>query len=91
MVRGRRVKPRFAHPGGRNPPLIVIHGSQVESLPDHYVRFLEKTYRRELDLHGTPVRIELKSTVNPFAGRKNELTPRQIAKKRRAFSHYKGK
>ena len=91
MVRGRRVKPRFAHPGGRNPPLIVVHGSQVESLPDHYVRFLEKTYRRELDLHGTPVRIELKSTVNPFAGRKNELTPRQIAKKRRAFSHYKGK
>ena len=91
MVRGRRVKPRFAHPGGRNPPLIVIHGSQVESLPDHYVRFLEKTYRRELDLHGTPVRIELKSTVNPFAGRKNELTPRQIARKRRAFSHYKSK
>jgi GTP-binding protein len=91
MVRGRRVKPRFAHPGGRNPPLIVIHGNQVEALPDHYVRYLEKTYRRELDLHGTPVRIELKSTVNPFAGRKNELTPRQIAKKRRAFSFHKGK
>jgi GTP-binding protein len=91
MVRGRRAKPRFAHPGGRNPPLIVIHGNQVEGLPDHYVRYLEKTYRRELDLHGTPVRIELKSTVNPFAGRKNELTPRQIAKKRRAFSFHKGK
>ena len=89
LVRGRRIKPRFAHPGGRNPPLVVIHGSQVESLPANYVRYLEKAYRRALDLQGTPVRIELKSAENPFAGRRNELTPRQIAKKRRAFAHYK--
>ena len=89
MVRGRRIKPRFAHPGGRNPPLVVIHGSQVEALPAHYVRYLEKAYRRALELQGTPVRIELKSPENPFAGRRNELTPRQIAKKRRAFAHYK--
>lgn len=89
LVRGRRIKPRFAHPGGRNPPLVVIHGSQVESLPANYVRYLEKAYRRALDLQGTPVRIELKSAENPFAGRRNELTARQLAKKRRAFAHYK--
>ena len=68
---------------------MVIHGSQVESLPANYVRYLEKAYRRALDLQDTPVRIELKSAENPFAGRRNELTPRQIAKKRRAFAHYK--
>jgi GTP-binding protein len=90
MVRGRRIKPRFAHLGGRNPPLVVIHGTQVEQLPNQYLRYLEKAFRRGLDLHGTPVRIELKSPVNPYAGRKNELTPRQIARKRRAMAHYKG-
>ena len=90
MVRGRRIKPRFAHLGGRNPPLVVIHGTQVEQLPNQYLRYLEKAFRRGLDLHGTPVRIELKSAVNPYAGRKNELTPRQIARKRRAMAHYKG-
>ena len=89
MVRGRRIKPRFAHLGGRNPPLVVIHGTQVEQLPNQYLRYLEKAFRRGLDLHGTPVRIELKSSVNPYAGRKNELTPRQIARKRRAMAHYK--
>lgn len=89
MVRGRHIKPRFAHLGGRNPPLVVIHGTQVEQLPNQYLRYLEKAFRRGLDLHGTPVRIELKSPVNPYAGRKNELTPRQIARKRRAMAHYK--
>lgn len=89
MVRGRRIKPRFAHLGGRNPPLVVIHGTQVEQLPNQYLRYLEKAFRRGLDLHGTPVRIELKSAVNPYAGRKNELTPRQVARKRRAMAHYK--
>lgn len=69
---------------------MVIHGTQVEQLPNQYLRYLEKAFRRGLDLHGTPVRIELKSPVNPYAGRKNELTPRQIACKRRAMAHYKG-
>jgi len=89
LVRGRRIKPRFAHLGGRNPPLVVIHGTQVEQLPSQYLRYLEKAFRRGLDLHGTPVRFELKSPINPYAGRKNELTPRQIARKRRAMAHYK--
>jgi len=70
MVHGRRIKLRYAHPGGHNPPIVVIHGNQTESLPGHYVRYLEKTFRQVLQLEGTPVRIELKSSDNPFAGRK---------------------
>ena len=91
LVRGRRIKLRYAHPGGKNPPVIVIHGNQVGDVPRHYIRYLEKTFRRALDLHGTPIKIELKSGDNPFSGRKNKLTASQIAKKRRAFKHYKGK
>ena len=72
MVHGRRIKLRYAHPGGHNPPIVVIHGNQTESLPGHYVRYLEKTFRQVLQLEGTPVRIELKSSDNPFAGRKSK-------------------
>lgn len=89
LARGRRIKPRFAHLGGRNPPLVVVHGGQVAELPNPYVRYLEKAFRRALELPGTPVRIELKSTDNPFAGRRNQLTPRQIAKKQRALAHHR--
>ena len=72
MVHGRRIKLRYAHPGGHNPPIVVIHGNQTESLPGHYVRYLEKTFRQMLQLEGTPLRIELKSSDNPFAGRKSK-------------------
>lgn len=87
MIAGRRIKLRYAHPGGHNPPIIVIHGNQTGEVPAHYVRYLEKTYRRVLNLHGTPIRIEFRSGDNPFAGKKNELTARQYAKKRRLMDH----
>jgi GTP-binding protein len=89
MVRGRRIKLRYAHTGGHNPPIIVIHGNQTEDVPTHYVRYLEKTFRRALDLHGTPLRIQFKSSENPYAGKKNELTERQQARKRRLMQHVK--
>jgi len=91
LVRGRRIKLRLAHPGGHNPPIIVIHGNQTEDVPSHYVRYLEKTFRTALDLHGTPIRIEFKSGDNPYADKKNKLTPRQIVKKRRMMSFVKKK
>ncbi|MGD9660635.1 MAG: ribosome biogenesis GTPase Der [Porticoccaceae bacterium] len=91
MVKGRRIKLRYAHAGGRNPPLIIIHGTQTDAVPDHFTRYLEKTFRKALDLQGTPIRIEYKSSDNPYAGRKNTLTPRQIAKRRRLMKHAKGK
>ncbi len=83
MVRGRRIKLRYAHQGGQNPPIIVIHGNQTERVPDAYRRYLVNVFRRELDLHGTPVRIEFRSGENPYEGRRNTLTPRQIARRRR--------
>ena len=89
LVRGRRIKLRYAHAGGKNPPIIVIHGNQTDQVPNHYVRYLEKSFRQALELHGTPVRIEFKTGDNPFQGKKNELTARQAAKKRRLMKHVK--
>lgn len=89
MVNGRRVKLRYAHAGGQNPPLIVIHGTQTEQLPNSYVRYLEKTYRRVLELHGTPVKIELRTGDNPYAGKRNKLTDRQAHRRRKLIAHVK--
>ena len=67
---GRRVKLRYAHQGGRNPPVIVIHGNQTQHLPDAYLRYLSNFFIAKLKLKGTPLRIELKSGKNPFADKK---------------------
>jgi len=67
---GRRVKLRYAHQGGRNPPVIVIHGNQTQHLPAAYERYLTNFYISKLKLKGTPLRIELKSGKNPFADKK---------------------
>jgi len=82
MVNGRRIKLRYAHAGGQNPPLIVIHGNQTASVPKSYQRYLEKVYRRELELAGTPVRIEFRTSENPFADKRDKLTQRQVQRKR---------
>jgi GTP-binding protein len=89
MVNGRRIKLRYAHAGGQNPPLIVIHGNQVGKVPNSYQRYLEKIYRRELELVGTPVRIEFKTGENPYADKRNKLTQRQVQRKRRMMAHVK--
>ena len=88
MVHGRRIKLRFAHAGGRNPPVIVVHGNQTDAVPKHYTRFLEKIFRRELDLHGTPVRVEYKTSDNPFKERKKSLSDSQQHKRRRAIKKH---
>jgi GTPase len=89
MVNGRRIKMRYAHAGGQNPPLIVIHGNQTGKVPNSYQRYLEKIYRRELDLVGTPVRIEFRTSENPYADKRNKLTQRQVQRKRRMMAHVK--
>jgi GTPase len=91
LVHGRRIKLRFAHTGGHNPPIIVIHGNQTEEIPNHYERYLEKYFRNALELHGTPIRFEFKTSDNPYAGKRNKLTKRQIDKKRRLMKHVRGK
>jgi len=90
LVRGRRIKLRYAHQGGRNPPLIVIHGNQTESVPETYRRYLENTFRAALKLSGTPVRIEFRTGGNPYQGRRNTLSSRQASRRRRLMRHVKG-
>jgi GTP-binding protein len=87
LVRGRRIKLRYAHQGGRNPPVIVIHGNQTEHLPQSYHRYLVNVFRKAFRLQGTPVRLELKTGANPFEGRRNTLTPRQEYKRKRMMKH----
>ncbi|NND66423.1 MAG: ribosome biogenesis GTPase Der [Halioglobus sp.] len=89
MVNGRRIKLRYAHAGGQNPPLIVIHGNQTGDVPNSYRRYLEKVFRREFKLAGTPVRIEFRTGTNPYADKRNKLTDRQVQRKRRLLAHVK--
>lgn len=89
MINGRRIKLRLAHPGGHNPPIIVIHGNQTSKVPGSYTRYLEKVFRRELDMVGTPLRIEFKTSENPYEGKKNPLTKRQVERKKRLMSFAK--
>lgn len=83
VVKGRRIKLRYAHQGGKNPPIIVIHGTQTEAVPDAYRRYLSNGFQKYLKLEGTPIRIEFKTGKNPFAGKKNVLTKRQVEKRKR--------
>ncbi len=91
LVQGRRIKLRYAHAGGHNPPVIVIHGNQVDHVPVSYQRYLINTFRHFLKLVGTPIKLVFKSGENPFAGRRNLLTPRQMKKKERAKRIFKEK
>ncbi|MDZ7669110.1 MAG: ribosome biogenesis GTPase Der [Gammaproteobacteria bacterium] len=91
MVHGRPIKLRFAHKAGSHPPRIVIHGNQTSAVPASYVRYLENGFREALDLVGTPVKIELRTGENPFAGRRNTLTPRQEKRRKRMVRHHKTK
>lgn len=90
LVRGRRIKLRYAHFGGKNPPTIIIHGTQTDEVPEHYRRYLANFFRQSLKLVGTPVRIEFKFGENPFEGKRNPLTRRQVQKRRRLVKHIKG-
>jgi len=89
LVRGHAPKLKFAHPGGTNPPTIVIHGSRTRHIADSYRRYLENFFRKRFKLEGTPVHIVFKESENPFAGRKNEPTERQIKKRRRIVRNAK--
>jgi len=66
LVRGRRIKLRYAHQGGRNPPRIVIHGNQTAAVPDAYTRYLANLFRKTYDLYATPVVIEYRTDANPY-------------------------
>ncbi len=66
LVRGRRIKLRYAHQGGRNPPRIIIHGNQTVAVPDAYRRYLANVYRDAFDLYATPVAVDFRTDSNPY-------------------------
>ncbi len=88
-VLGRRIKLRYAHQGGSNPPQIVVHGNQTDKLPVTYKRYLANEFRNHFELKGVPLVLSFKTGDNPFKDKKNVLTGRQIKKKQRAMRHFK--
>ncbi|MCX4190219.1 ribosome biogenesis GTPase Der [Methylophaga sp. OBS3] len=84
LVNGRRIKFRYAHLGGKNPPRIIIHGNQTESTPQSYRRYLENYFRTALKLHGTPVMVEFKTSDNPFREKQHQASPKQQEKRQQA-------
>jgi len=78
-----RPKMRYAHQGGSNPPIVVIHGSGLDGVKEPYKRYLENTFRKTFKLMGTPMRIQLKSSKNPFEGKHKPLTEKQDSMRRR--------
>jgi GTP-binding protein len=88
---GRRIKLRYAHQGGRNPPKVIVHGNQTERLPLSYKRFLANEFRREFKLKGVPLALEFKTGDNPYKDKHNELTARQQMKRKRLMSRVKKK
>ena len=73
LRKGLRARPL----GGRNPPIIVVHGNQIQHIPDAYKRYLANVFRKNFRLEGTPVRMEFRTDENPFKSKRNPLTPRQ--------------
>ena len=89
MISGKRIKMRYAHMGGQNPPTIIVHGNKVDKTPADYRRYLENVFRRVYKLEGTPVRIDFKTSENPFEGRKTQMDERIAARKRRYVQKFK--
>jgi GTP-binding protein len=83
LSQGRSSRLRFAHSGGNLPPRIIIHGNRTDTIPASYKRYLENVFIRHFKLRGTPLQIEFRSGDNPFKDKKNKLTQRQIAKRKR--------
>ena len=91
IVNSRRIKLKYAHQGGRNPPIVVIHGVQTDALPESYKRYLINYYRDKMGLVGTPIRLVFKSPANPFHGQKTKITEWQVKKKERLLKRAKTK
>lgn len=89
LSRGRRIKLRYAHQGGMNPPRIIIHGNQAEHTPPVYQRYLSNFFIKSLKIVGNPVKIEFKAGSNPFSENRNTLSQRQQFKRQRMIQFIK--
>jgi GTP-binding protein len=91
LVRGKAPKLRYAHLGGRHPTRVVIHGSRLTAVADSYKRYLENTFRKRFKLDGAPIRLEFREGENPYEGKRNVLTEKQVQKRRRLMRHVRGR
>ena len=89
LARGHTPKLKYAHPGGANPPTIIIHGSRTKHIAEGYRRYLENFFRKRYRLEGTPIRVEFRDSDNPFAGKRNELTEGQQRRRTRMIKRAK--
>ena len=80
---GFRPKLRYAHQGGKRPPNVVIHGTRTGSLPDHYLRYLERQFRGAFGMEGVPLRLSFRSQESPYKGRaRHKNPPKRVARKK---------
>src|SRR5579862_3729881 len=86
LVHGRRIKLRYAHQGGKNPPRIIVHGNQTDAVPDAYTRYLANVFRKKYDLFATPVVVEYRTDKNPYL-RERRVKPHPDAKPSRRAKH----
>jgi len=91
MVNNRRIKLKYAHQGGRNPPVVIVHGVQTDALPISYKRYLTNYYREQLKLSGTPIRLEFKSPANPFSEQKKKQVDWQVQRREKILQRVKNK
>lgn len=84
-VQGRRIKLKYAHQGGIQPPTFIIYGNQTKKLRDNYKKFIERQIRSYFSFMGTPIQLFFKDSKNPFSDRKNKLSHRQWKKRRRVI------
>ncbi len=91
LVRGRRIRLKYAAQVGKNPPTIAIHGNQIGRIPGSYKRYLENYFRKTLKLVGTPILLVFKQPDNPYAGKRNKLTPRQQRSRKKMLKKVKRK
>jgi len=89
VIRGHVAKLRYAHPAANNPPTFVVHGNRLRTLSESYKRYLENFFRKRFKLVGTPIRFIFKEGANPYEGKKNVLSTRQVAKKQRLIRRVK--
>jgi GTP-binding protein len=90
-VRGRRVKLKYAHAGGYNPPIVVVHGNLVNELPDSYKRYLINYFRKSLEIVGTPIKVQFQSSENPYEGKTTKVTLSQERKRKRLMDMVKNR
>lgn len=89
MVQGRRIKLRYIHQKHQRPPTLLIHGNQTDHLTDAYKRYLAKQFHQAFKIRGVPVVLEFKTGENPYAHKRNKLTPRQEYKRKRLMRFIK--